>query len=453
MAVPRYRSYPLDTDRLPPGIPYIVSNEAAERFSFYGMKTILAIFMTDYLLSSTGELATMSDADAKVWVHVFVLATYFFPLLGSVVSDALWGKYRTIISLSIVYCLGHLSLALDDTRLGLFLGLALIAIGSGGIKPCVSAHVGDQFAARNQGLLPRVFGWFYFAINFGAMSSTWLTPILLRKYGPHLAFGVPGILMAIATLLFFAGRNQFAHIPPQGKAFLKEAMSGEGLRALGKLVVIYAFVAMFWALFDQTASAWVLQAKHLDLTFLGFTILPEQPQALNPVLVLLFIPFFSYVVYPVMGRFFEVTPLRKIAIGLFVTVPAFLIPAWVEMRLGAGETPSVGWQFLAYVILTAAEILVSITCLEFSYTQAPKRMKSLIMGFFLLSVTLGNLFTALVNLVIQNDDGSSKLAGAWYYLFFAGAMLLTAVLFLPYAARYQEKRYIWGDEATAETAS
>lgn len=446
MAAAQYRTAPLETDRMPPGIPYIVGNEAAERFSFYGMKTILAIFMTEHLMSRSGQLDPMSEADAKVWIHVFVLLTYGFPLLGSIVSDAFLGKYRTIMLLSVVYCLGHLALALDETRLGLFLGLGLIALGSGGIKPCVSAHVGDQFGVKNEHLLSRVFGWFYFSINFGAMASTALTPVLLREYGPHVAFGVPGVLMAVATLCFWAGRNHFAHLPPKGKAFLREALSGEGLRAIGKLSVIYAFVAMFWALFDQTASAWVLQAKRLDLELLGITILPEQPQALNPVLVLIFIPLFSYVLYPFIDKFFRLTPLRKIGLGLFVTVPAFLIPAYVELQLDAGHTPSIGWQLLAYVVLTAAEIMVSITCLEFSYTQAPKSMKSLVMGFFLMSVMLGNLFTALVNLFIQNPDGSSKLAGAAYYLFFSGMMLITAIAFVPYAMRYTEKRYIHGDE-------
>lgn len=453
MASSKYRSAPLDTEEMPPGIPYIISNEAAERFSFYGMRGILAMFMTEHLMSRSGVLAPMSDADAKVSVHVFVLATYGFPLIGSIISDAFWGKYRTIITLSIVYCLGHLALALDDTRLGLLAGLALIAIGSGGIKPCVSAHVGDQFGVKNQGFLARVFSWFYFAINFGAMSSSLLTPVLLKEFGPHVAFAVPGVLMAIATVCFWAGRNHFAHLPPKGMVFVKEALSGEGLRAIGKLVVIYAFVAMFWALFDQTASAWVLQAKHMDLEILGITILPEQPQALNPVLVMIFIPLFSYVVYPFMERFFKVTPLRKISIGLFVTVPAFLIPAYVELQLTAGGKPSIGWQLLAYVVLTAAEIMVSITCLEFSYTQAPKTMKSLIMGFFLASVMFGNLFTALVNVFIQNPDGSSKLEGASYYFFFSAMMLLTAIAFVPYSMRYKEKRYIHGDEPQLEATT
>ena len=117
-------------------------------------------------------------------------AVYFTPLLGAIVADAFFGKYKTIVSLSVVYCLGHLALALDETRLGLAVGLTLIAIGAGGIKPCVSAHVGDQFGKSNGHLLTKIFGWFYFSINLGAFASQIMTPILLDRFGPHI-FGVP----------------------------------------------------------------------------------------------------------------------------------------------------------------------------------------------------------------------------------------------------------------------
>lgn len=450
MAEEKYRTAPLDTEKMPPGIPFIVGNEAAERFSFYGMKAILAIFMTDYLMGSDGKLATMSDREATSWMHFFVAGAYAFPLIGGIIADAFWGKYATIIRLSLFYCLGHLALALDDTRLGLAVGLCLIAVGAGGIKSCVSAHVGDQFGERNNALLGRVFSWFYFAINFGAMSSMMLTPELLRRYGPDVAFGVPGVLMAIATFTFWSGRQRFAHIPPSGMGFVREAFSREGVSVMLRLCVIYAFVAMFWALFDQTSSSWVLQAKRLDLTFLGITWLPAQPQAANPVLVLLFIPLFAYVIYPYTDRVFKLTPLRKISIGFFVTVIAFLIPAYIEAELTAGRKPNIGWQFLAYVFMTAAEIMVSITSLEFSYTQAPKKMKSLVMGLYFGSVVLGNLFTAIVNLVTEQPG--TGLAGASYYLFFAGVMLITAVLFVPVAMWYKERAYIQSASGGPEPA-
>jgi len=446
MAAPNYPTAPVKTTGMPGGIPFIIGNEAAERFCFYGMNTILTVFMTQYLLGANGQLAVMQPEQAKSWFHLFVSAVYFLPFFGAVVADAFWGKFPVIVSLSIVYCLGSITLALDQTRLGLFGGLALIAIGSGGIKPCVSALVGDQFGPSNQHLISRVFGWFYFAINFGSFFSTLLTPWLLVKFGPRVAFGVPGLFMITATIVIWMGRRRFVRIPPTGTAFVRDVFSRTGLQTILKLSGIYVFVAMFWALWNQTGSSWVLQAQKMDCHFLGINWLPSQIQALNPLMILLFIPVFSYWIYPALNRLFVLTPLRKIGIGLFLTVPTFLIPAWLESRIALGENPSIGWQFLDYAILTGAEIMVSITCLEFSYTQAPKKMKSFMMSLYLLAISLGNAFTAGINYFIQNPDGSSKLSGPNYYLFFAGAMFLTAVLFVFAAILYKEKTYIQ-DEA------
>jgi POT family proton-dependent oligopeptide transporter len=207
---------------------------------------------------------------------------------------------------------------------------------------------------------------------------------------------------------------------------------------------------MFWALFDQTGSAWVLQSIHMDRVVFGYELLPSQIPAANPILVLTMIPLFYYVIYPLMKRFlFEMTPLRRIAIGFFICIPAFAVPALIETKIAAGMTPHISWQFLSYVIMTAAEILISITCLEFAYTQAPKTMKSIVMGCFLASVTLGNLFTAGVNIVIQNDDGTVSLSGANYYWFFTAAIAITAVLFLFVLKFYVPKTHVQDELATS----
>ena len=255
MAEKAYRTVPAETSNYPGGMPYIISNELAERFSYYGMRAILVVFMTQYLLDSTGGVAPMSNEDAKVTFHFFIMASYFFPFLGGLLADWLWGKYRTIISLSLVYCAGHFVLAVDETRTGLFLGLGLIAIGAGGIKPCVSTHLGDQFGRANRHLLEKAYSWFYFSINLGSFVSILLTPLLLEHYGPWLAFGVPGILMALATFAFWLGRHEFVHIPPRGSDWLKGLFSTETRHALGRLAVLYLFIAAFWALYDQTGSS------------------------------------------------------------------------------------------------------------------------------------------------------------------------------------------------------
>lgn len=437
-----WRTAPLATKGMPPGIPYIVGNEAAERFSFYGMKAILVVFMTQYLTDASGSPAPMSEAEATEWAHLFNSAAYFFPLVGSLISDGFWGKYSTIVRISLLYCAGHAALAMDHTRAGLLIGLALIAMGAGGIKPCVSAHVGDQFSHQNQHLMERVFGWFYAAINVGAALSYLLTPWLLDRHGPALAFGVPGVLMGVATLVFWLGRKQYAHIPPGGRTFLEQTLTREGLGAIVKLLPLYAFVAVFWSLYDQTGSTWVLQAEKMDRSFLGVEWLSSQIGALNPILILLFIPLSTRVAYPLIGRYWPLTPLRKIGLGMFLTVPSFLITLWVETQIEAGLTPSIAWQLLAYVIITAAEILVSVTCLEFAYTRAPNAMKSLVMGLYWCSVAAGNLFTAAVNSWIQLPDGGTRISGPDYYLFFTAIMTGASILFVPMAMAFKERTYV-----------
>ena len=433
-----YKTIPDPSKYLPSGIAYIVANEAAERFSYYGMRAILVIFMTQYLLNASGKLDVMPENEAQGYFHLFVSSVYFMPLLGALLSDGVLGKYRTIIFLSLVYCVGHFALALDNTRMGLLLGQSLIALGAGGIKPCVSAHLGDQFGINNQHLMSKVYSWFYFAINLGAFSAMLIVPWLLQHQGAAVAFAVPGLLMLASTLIFWSGRYRFVHVPPANMRFIKELCSQFGLKRLTKLASIYAFIAMFWALFDQTGSSWVVQAQKMDRMVFGVELLSSQIQAANPLLIMLLVPLFSYGLYPFLSRFITLTALTKMTIGLFLTVLAFAIASVLQMQLDAGYAPSIIWQLLAYVLLTSAEVMVSITCLEFSYIQAPKTMKSFVMAFYLLSVAVGNLFTSVVNFVIQNPDGSSKLAGASYFWFFTGLMFITAVLFKIVGHYYQE---------------
>ena len=386
-------------DRMPAGIPYIISNEFAERFCFYGVNSILTIFLVQFL--------HFTDAKGAAWQSLFKSGAYFFPMVGAIVADVFWGKFKTIMVFSTVYCAGCVSLALfSDTPTAIGLGLFLVAFGTGGIKPCVSTNVGDQFTSKNQHLIERAFSWFYMAINWGSSISIWFCPVLLSSpnYGPRWAFGMPAAMMFVATLMFWLGRKKFVTVPPAGKAWFKDVFSAEGGKLVLNLIVIYFFVACFWMLWDQSnGNTWTLQAQSSlmdkNVSFLGFnfTVLPAQIQVVNGLFILALIPVFTYVIYPFCSRFFEVTPLRRIGAGLFTVAASFLIVAWVEQQIQSGHTVSVWWQILAYVVLTASEILVSITALEFSYKQAPLRMKSFIMALFLLSISLGNFMIAGVN--------------------------------------------------------
>ncbi len=499
-----YRDTPDQTNsRMPGGVPFIIGNEAAERFSFYGMKGILMVFMTQHMLNASGEADYMNNEKAKVWYHLFTGLTYTFPILGAIIADVVLGKYRTILYISLMYCVGHACLAVMDVapELGmpmktwLIIGMFFIAIGAGAIKPCVSAHVGDQFGQGNKHLLTQIFNWFYFSINLGAASSMILTPILLAKVGPWLAFGLPGVLMALATFVFWLGRHRFIHVPPAGwKLWKAETFSPEGVRALKWLAPLFlVFVMMFWAIFDQTGSAWVLQAESLDRKFLGINWLESQIQFVNPIMILTGIPIFTYVIYPFMGKFFEPTPLRKIGIGFVFTAGAFAMSAIIEMWISSkapgvaapfwealGQTgdapaglgdivqvardqgwtqnqineymspmPTIGWQFLSYLIMTSGEIMVSIVCLEFAYTQSPRKMKSFVMGVFFMGVALGNYLAMGVNAYLDHQTqktGINPLEGEKYYWFFAGAMMAVTMVYVVWSQFYKGQTYIQGEE-------
>jgi len=207
-------------------------------------------------------------------------------------------------------------------------------------------------------------------------------------------------------------------------------------------------MAVFWSLYEQTGSSWVKQAdlpnmdKVINLFDYSFAVKASQVQALNPLLVLILVPIFSLVVYPYFSTFMKVTALGKVSVGFFLTALSFVIMAYMETRLNNGEVISIWWQGLVYLILTASEILIYGTGLEFSYRQAPTAAKSLVMGLFLMAVTVGNLFTAGINGLRQQEWFPFNLDGANYYWFFAVLMLVAALFFIPMVYTFKEKNYI-----------
>ncbi len=449
-------------NKFPPQIKYIVGNEACERYSYYGMKSILTVFMIQVLL--------FQESDATFTYHIFSSLCYFFPVMGAYISDRIWGKYKTIFYLSLVYCLGHAVLAFWENKTGLYVGLGLIALGSGGIKPCVSAFVGDQFKSNQQHLLKKVYELFYFMINFGSFFSTLITPWTLKNYGPSVAFGIPGVLMFLATFILWLGRKQYVHVQPakndghgffavvfsalnnqskrkEGQSFLDAAETEhskedvEAVRAVIDIAKLFAAISVFWALFDQHGSSWVIQAMNMDLNFMGMQFEASQISAWNPIMVMGLIPLFSMGIYPLLDKMgLKTTPIRRITWGMFVAAASFFIVAIIQITMDANGPENklnVMWQFFPYLVITMAEVMVSITGLEFAYTQAPRSMKSSVMSIWLLTVFFGNLMTAYVAKI-----KFFPIASSGYFMFFAILMAVFAGIFWFMGSRYKIKNYM-----------
>ena len=222
-------------EKFPPQIAFIVGNEACERFSFYGMTSILTLYLRNQMLHNLPSQEAAAARATEI-VHLFNMAIYFLPLIGGWLADRWWGRYRTILFISLFYCLGHGTLALfGGTLNGVYAGLAFIAIGAGGIKPSVAAFVGDQFGGRQGKWLTRVYGWFYWAVNFGALFAFTMIPALRDRAGYRWAFGVPGIFMGLATLVFWLGTKYYVRVPP-GHKQKEPGFSGDPLARHDQLV-------------------------------------------------------------------------------------------------------------------------------------------------------------------------------------------------------------------------
>jgi POT family proton-dependent oligopeptide transporter len=465
--------------KFPSAVPFIIGNEAAERFSYYGMRAILSTFLVARFFNPTHNpaLSVAAEARSNEQVHFFVALTYFMPLVGGILADSFFGKYKTIFFVSILYTIGHIVLSVSTNNIDVFtLGLVLIAVSAGGIKSSVSANVGDQFDKSNQHLMSKVYGWFYFSINAGSVFSTLLIPVLYVDYGADVAFGVPGILMGLATFTFWLGRKKYVRVPPAG--FNKEnfffilieyfrqlfknrngkttwesvgekysAKSVDGSKSVLRVMTVFAFIPIFWAMWDMCLAEWVIQATKLDLNIFGHIYLPEQLQTVNPFFILGGIPLFTYIIYPFFNKIgLKTTPLRKIGCGLILTAGSFVIIALLQAKIDAGFRPSAWWQILAYLVLSFGEILVSITGLEYAYTQAPKSMKSTMNAIWLLTVTVGNLFVAFMNGNIAHGGFFARFTGASYYWLYVGIISIFIILYLIISKRLPEKSYIIGEE-------
>lgn len=412
---------PAAARRFPQSIKYLAWNEAAERFSYYGMTSVLVLHMVRNL--------GFAENEAVAAYQIFTAGVYLMPVLGALIADRWWGRYHTILWLSFGYVAGHAVLAVWESAWGLLVGLSLIALGAGGIKPNASAFAGDQIPPGDGQLLSRLYDLYYWMINLGSTASTLVIPLLLDRVSPRVAFGVPGLAMAVALAVFWIGRRRYVLLPPARAARQAEAPAEDAAsaapagRTVLRILAVFAPISAFWALFFQYGSSWTLQADKMRRDVLGVRIAAGQVQTLDALLVLTLIPVFAVFVFPALERRgVRVTPLRKMTVGMFVMILSFVAAAGVQWALEAGRDPHVAWQIPQYFFLAVGEVLVSVTALEFAYSQAPRHLKSLVMGLWYLTIWAGTFLTAVVAWL-------NRFQGIAYFAFFAVLMAVAAVVF------------------------
>ncbi|CEF70947.1 Proton-dependent oligopeptide transporter family and Major facilitator superfamily domain, general substrate transporter-containing protein [Strongyloides ratti] len=375
----------------------IIGNEFCERFSYYGMRAVLTLYLINVL--------SFDNSKATIFFHAFTVFAYTSPLVGSVLADGYIGKFWTIFSISLLYAAGQVVLAVSSTiskgssiHPGLdILGLAIIAFGTGGIKPCVSAFGADQFPQHYTTMISYYFSIFYFMINAGSTISMVLTPEFRATpclgYDScfPLAFGIPAVLMLVATGVFMIGSFSYIKLPPKENVVFrvigtiwvaiknKFSKSGkrdhwlehfldthncktdikcitanknrpeekhkcvqikfvEDVKSLIRVCVMMLPVPMFWALYDQQGSKWIIQALAMDAqVWDGFELLPDQMGVLNAIFILIAIPLFQAVVYPLVEKCgIRTTLLRRMIVGGLIAAGSFVIAGIVQ--IGVNQT-------------------------------------------------------------------------------------------------------------------
>jgi POT family proton-dependent oligopeptide transporter len=453
----------MDVAFLTPVVWCILITETVERFAYFGFRACLVLYFINSLKYS-------EETSIALYAYVTCLA-YASPMLGAFLADAYLGRYKTILCFGWLYALGFAILTvgayLEDNlelrRTLSFCGLFLFCMGTGGIKPCVSAFGADQVASMEKvtddgttdidttsNASERVrafFATFYFCINLGAVTSISIIPIVKHHFGFGAAFLLPFIFIVIAMLVFLSKRRDYVHhVPGQDGSSLsttfalciwvvrkelarnlwiaricpcvkpkrspigaddnEEDESTNQQLADAKQVLrvlpIMAFFPIFWLLYDQTSSVWTLQATRMKL----HGLLAEQLIVVNPVEIMIFIPLFDRVIYPGLESYgWNISHLSRMRWGMFLTAVSFSMSGILETWIQNSEasTISVFWQLPQITILAVAEICVSVTGLEFAYAMSPERLKAVITGVYLMMTAIGNLFGGILYSSVFQD--------------------------------------------------
>ncbi|WP_169973301.1 POT-type proton-dependent oligopeptide transporter [Tautonia rosea] len=310
----------------PKGFWFIFWGELAERSSYYGMRAILLLYMSTQL--------GLGDQMASFAMSQFIAAAYFLPLVGGYIADNYFGKYWTIVGFSIPYILGHVILGVESVPF-LIIALALLAMGSGVIKPNISTLMGltyDQKRPGEEQLRSDAFAMYYAAINIGSAISTFMLPFLRDQYGYAIAFLFPAVLMAVAFVFFAAGKKHYAvevidRTPPSPEEKLQRR------QVIRRIFGLFFVICFFWSIFDQQASTWTFFARDLlDLSLFGVTLAPDAVQAFNPVFVLTLLPIVTLGWRGLAAWGYPLRATDKMLVGFVFTalsMAMMAVPAWM----------------------------------------------------------------------------------------------------------------------------
>jgi len=384
----------------PQALAYLFATEMWERFSYYGMRALLVLYMVKYLLlpEHAGGVAGLASFQNGLEVVFGPLPTqplasqiygfytglvYLTPILGGLIADRVLGQRRTVIIGAALMAIGHFMMAVES----LFLfALGFLILGNGAFKPNISTQVGMLYPPGDR-RRDRAFSIFYVGINLGAFLAPLICGTLGEEIGWHYGFAAAGVGMTIGLIIYLTATP---HLPSD--AFASRPLPAGGLdrsawQSIAVLLLLFAPVSLYWATYEQQGNTIALWADQFtDRHFLGGEIPVTWFQAFNPFMIFAFTPFIV-AFWRRQGKN-EPSTASKLAIGCLINAIGYLIMVVAAWSAGSGKASWL-WLFAYFVVITIGELYLSPTSLSLVTKIAPKALLSMMMGVWLATSFVG----------------------------------------------------------------
>ncbi len=479
----------------PRGLSTLFMTEMWERFSFYGMRALLVLYLTTPVTEGTppGPGLGYSTGDAAAIYGTYNSLVYVLPLAGGWIADKLWGARRSVLVGGIIIACGHFSMALS-MEATFWLGLLLIAAGTGLLKPNISAIVGGLYR-ENDERRDAGFSLFYMGINIGAFLAPIICGALEINFGWHIAFACAGFGMVIGLIQYLIGQK---NLGSSGLHPSSPASSHEKTRALftvvGVIAIIVAAVAIdvaflgftpghittiitvlilvlpvlyftrllrapitakersnvkvfillfiaaaiFWGIYDQAGSTLsVFAQQDVDRTIGDFTVPTAWFQSINPIFIIMFAPIFAWMWVKLADRAPSLP--MKFTIALFGIALSFLIMIPPAINADNGQLSSMWWLVAVYLVQTWAELLLSPTGLSATTVLAPKGYLGQMLALWFLATAVGDSVAGQILKFLQGAPLTTQFA------MFAGLAIVMGFVLL---ALVKPMKRLIGDTVT-----
>ncbi|GAB0097937.1 peptide transporter family 1 [Sergentomyia squamirostris] len=460
--------------KYPTAVYLVLGSKFFESFAANGIRSILALFLRDSL--------TLSESVAMTVLHIFNFFSQFCPIFGAILADSYFGNAKTIFYFMLFYALGYGGIIIATTlpiievsmNVLAFISLFLISVGNGNIRACITSLAAIQFKLPEQkDSLQKYFSHYYFVYTMGVLSSKIITPSIRGLSGNcyGMVFGFLGILFLACWITFLIGMFFYKKEDVSRQNILVQAIgciwyalwkyikkenvhanwldssigrySEEFVRdveAFLRVLRLYIPLPIYWALLAQQDSSWTFQATKLDTTVFGWRLEPDQVKAMGPLLLLLMIPCWQNVVLPLMRRTTgcQISPLFSVALGGVAAALSFICSGILEMQINKApvESISFAWQIPQFFLLMMGEVLLSIPGLQFSFTQAPATMKSVLTASWFVNNAIGNLIVVAITELKLTETQSSE------YFLYSFLMICGITCFTFMAGNYDSRAQV-----------